>query len=649
MSMPVVRNLLLFLFLAAAAQAADIADTQGDWRRLGPEGGSVFVLAASPSDPRVLYASAEGAVYRSADGGASWVATGFGTSLVPASGLAVDAAHPSTVYANLGGDVVRSLDGGTTWKSVAPVGDIDSLAAHPRRAGTVFLATQSGLIRSTDSGKTWKVLRGRGLPQDYRASRIVTDPYRPNRLFVTIDPGRLTQPRLYRSTDNGDSWQPADGGALQGVRAEVLATDPRSASVVYASDSRYLFRSTNGGTVWKFVQPGPYRNILELKVFPSRPGILYAGADNGLFRSRDRGATWVRLSQGLPQDGSVNALLVSSAVAGRPLLAGVSTAVRRGGVFRSADAGASWSLASRGLTATTVTSIAFGGPGTIWIAANGILFRSTDHGAAWTRIRTASPPLLGILGVVVDPVDPSNVFAVQADGRIQRSGDAGATWEFAGDPKTSSFLVATTLAIDPVTPSTLYAAGRIVSKSTDRGTTWTPLETDPEGGFSDFAVAPSDPRTLYAFRGVRIVRSADAGATWFFATYPRSLQANAFAVDPLVSTTLYLATVNGVYRSTDGGRTWDPLNGELKGKVIFPLETDPAGLLYAAISGVGLHSIAPGDGGWSRLEGPASWDFRVLAFDPGDPCRIYAGVVGQSLLVFTKSGTSECPGESLAP
>lgn len=65
----VLPALLLILLVPAASRASDV---QGDWRRLGPEGGSVFDLAAAPSDPRILYALVEGRVFKSADAGASW-------------------------------------------------------------------------------------------------------------------------------------------------------------------------------------------------------------------------------------------------------------------------------------------------------------------------------------------------------------------------------------------------------------------------------------------------------------------------------------------------------------------------------------------------------------------------------------------------
>lgn len=640
MSKPVVRSLLpaLLLLVSAALQAADV---QGQWRRLGPEGGSVFDLAFSPSFTRVLYASVEGQVYRSADGGGSWTLTKLGDSLLPVTGLAVDPANPSRLYAARPDGFVRSLDGGNTWQKSGGFGRAFDVAVNPQVAGMVFAATATGLYRSTDAGATWKAFRQHGLPQKLRATLVVINPVSPREIFVATETPAGVK-GLYRSTDAGASWRPADSGPLKGKQVLALAKVPKS--VLYAGTADGLYRGSQAGGNWTKIGPAGTGRVLALAVTNNGKRV-YAGTEKGLFRSLDSGATWARVSQGLPDAGSVTSLLVAP---DSSVLAGIATDVRRGGVFKSTDAGTSWTFLGSGMTATTVTSIAFGEPGAIWITANGVLFRSTDRGANWTRIRPGPATSFHAIHVAVDPADPSNVLVSLSEGpaygftngEIRRSVDGGATWEIVF---TDYFRLGSTV-IDPAT-STWYAVGSDLQKSTDHGATWTRLETYAEDSFFDFLVAPSDPRTLYAFRGVRILRSTDGWADFNMVTYPRRFRAYALAVDPLVSTTLYLATVEAVYTSTDGGRTWIVFNSMFGNQRTYPLETDPSGRLHAGVWYNGLYSVAPGEGAWSRLAGSGPWEFQALAFDPDDPCRIYVGATGQSLLEFTKSGTAECPGE----
>jgi photosystem II stability/assembly factor-like uncharacterized protein len=642
MSRPLLRHLLpgLLLFLPAALPAADIADTQGDWRRLGPEGGSVFALASAPSNPKVLYASVEGQVYRSADGGGSWTLTNLGDSRLPVLRISVDTAAPSKLYAARPDGFVRSLDGGNTWQKTGGFGRAYDVAAHPKTAGTVYAATATGLYRSTDSGATWTPFRRQGLPQKIRATLIVVNPALPRELYVATETSRGVK-GLFRSVDAGASWRPADAGPLMGKQVLAFATAPQS--VLYAGTADGLYKGSQGGRSWKKIGPAGTGRVLALAVAAGNR--IYAGTEKGLFRSLNAGAAWARVSQGLPDTGAVTSLLVVP-MPSDTVLSGISTDVRRGGVFRSTDNGISWTFLSTGMNATTVTSIAFGEPGTIWITANGVLFRSTDQGATWTRIRPGPATSFHAIHVAVDPAAPSYILLALIDapvdslnnGEIRRSVDGGATWEIVF----TDYFRLNRIVIDPAT-STAYAVGSDLAKSTDHGATWTRLETYAEDSFFDFAVAPSDPRTLYAFRGVRILRSTNGWVDFDLVTYPRRFRAYAFAVDPLVSTTLYLATMEGIHTSTDGGRTWTLFSGVFGNQMTFPLETDPSGRLYAGVWYNGLYSIAPGEGAWSRLAGSGPWEFKALAFDPRDPCRIYVGAVGQSLLEFTKSGTSECP------
>ena len=89
------------------------------------------------------------------------------------------------------------------------------------------------------------------------------------------------------------------------------------------------------------------------------------------------------------------------------------------------------------------------------------------------------------------------------------------------------------LTIDPVTPTTVYAAGiGGVFKSVDGGASWSPT-------------------------------GALAGNTAF-----------ALAVDPRTPSIVYAATEEGVVRSADGGATWRPLDEGLT-QVVVDLEIDP--------------------------------------------------------------------------
>ena len=108
---------------------------------------------------------------------------------------------------------------------------------------------------------------------------------------------------------------------------------------------------------------------------------------------------------------------------------------------------------------------------------------------------------LDVWALAVDPQDSSILYAgTQATG-VFKSTDGGATWNLAnGGGVVGGFVFLGALAIDPVTPSTVYAAKSDgVFVTVNGAATWTPFN---EGltclRIADLVIAPSDPLKLYA-------------------------------------------------------------------------------------------------------------------------------------------------------
>ena len=128
------------------------------------------------------------------------------------------------------------------------------------------------------------------------------------------------------------------------------------------------------------------------------------------------------------------------------------------------------------------------------------------------------------------------------------------------------------------TPYTFYigVCNGGVWKTTDAGTTWTPIFDDqPTQSIGAIAVAPSDPNVIYVGSGEGLHRpdlsvgdglykSTDAGRTWTHLGLRDAQQIAEIAVDPRDPNRLFVAVLGhpygpsaerGIYQSTDGGRT----------------------------------------------------------------------------------------------
>ena len=631
-----VRSLSPLLLIALAGPLS--AAVPGAWKSLGPPGGSVSDLVLAPSRPQTMYAATGTAVFRSLDGGASWVDVSAGLGTPPSvSAVAVDPTHPMTVYANSQGGIYKSLDGGATWTKKAPNFGVSEIVAPV--SNRVYVSTTNGFFESTNGGGAWTLLT-RGLPNPYRAGELVVDPSDPNRLYAVAVGINSHVYGVFKSVDGGSSWKRSDSGIPVDQGISALAIDPSSPKILYAATfNDRVFKSRDSGASWRSAGPALDDPISFLWVDPKRSNLVYAATVPGLSRSDDGGASWVDVAQSLPAGAYVSALVFPPGTP-RTVLAGVFTygGVERGGVFASQDSGGSWMLRSKGLSSLDVTSIAVS-PDLLWAVANAVLFKSADRGATWARVRI--DPSFPVTFVAVNPLDPATVYAVVNQGPVWRSRDGGRTWERGGDPGGGTL---TKLVPDPRLPETLYAlVFNGIAKSDDGGATWTRLVNL---AITDFVISPSSPAVFYGIgrvgNGIGVLRSADGGVTW--APTPANVPEGApeaLAVDPQAPNTLYVVAAEKVYRTTDGGATWSQAGDAFPGRTLRPL-VFPVGSSFPDL-GVWLDDVYRLDGGdtWEPLgKLPVQTGFNTLVADPQDSCRLYAGTLDRGLFVFIESGAA---------
>jgi photosystem II stability/assembly factor-like uncharacterized protein len=126
------------------------------WRQLAIPA-APHSLAASP-DGRILLATAESGVLRSADAGANWTAV-HGAPLL----VLVDWAEGDTVVGvTPDGSVAVSDDAGRTWEQRGRVGATpQAIGAHGGHGGKarVLVVTETDVLDSTDAGATFAPLR----------------------------------------------------------------------------------------------------------------------------------------------------------------------------------------------------------------------------------------------------------------------------------------------------------------------------------------------------------------------------------------------------------------------------------------------------------------------------------------------------------
>ncbi|MGC9347632.1 MAG: WD40/YVTN/BNR-like repeat-containing protein [Anaerolineae bacterium] len=240
---------------------------------------------------------------------------------------------------------------------------------------------------------------------------------------------------------------------------------------------------------------------------------------------------------------------------------------------------------------------------TVFVAAElAGLFRTTNGGESWELVFQS--PLAPGPEVEVWRGGSDVVFFTAQDGlyRSDQGGDLG-SWAKVWMPHGEN-IQPNDFAIAPSDPSTIYcAAGGSLFYSADGGTVWEERGTGLPGEPRHLAIDPDDAGTVYAAfsEQARLFKTEDAGHSWSELSFTMTIEPDhlgtiqSIATDPYREDSLWVGGFNsGFYHSPDGGETFTNVTS------------------FVTVS-------------------QQSW-FPVIAFDPNAD-RIYVGSIGASSAV----------------
>lgn len=267
-------------------------DAGKSWQHLGlAETRHIQTMLVDPRDPNVVMVGSLGdplvksesrGVFRSTDGGTTWTRTLFLDDETGIAKLARAFDVPNVIYA-------------TTMRHYAPPAYSEdrlrspqfSLAARPDTA-----RPQTTIFRSTDNGVTWQEVKGTGLPRlTGRTSIAVAMGTNAQRLYYITNTG------FYRSDDGGATWRQmaADDARIrngQGGYSCGVYVDPKNPDIVYTLATA-SYRSTDGGKTFTGFKGAPGGDDpQQMWIDPTNGQRILFGYDQGLTASLDGGATW---------------------------------------------------------------------------------------------------------------------------------------------------------------------------------------------------------------------------------------------------------------------------------------------------------------------------------------------------------------------
>lgn len=556
---------------------------------------AIAAMAIHPADPNVVLAGAgtflqgnrlfSGGVYRSSDGGASWIRAlgpGLPTGPIVASDLLIDPADPNKVYAAL---------------------------------GYVAGSANNGVYKSTDGGVTFTKLAG-GLPTT-NVGRINIAIARSNTQVLYASVQDISNDGLlgiWRTLDGGANWSKRTASTAScGIQCwydMVLVVHPTTSDMVFFGGVQF-YRSTNGAQTFSLAiegggpTGGMHVDQHALVYSPSLTDQLWVGNDGGVWRTDASSAAlplnWVNANTNL-------ALLQFQSVAVPPADPNIAYGGTQDNGTNKYTGGIVWSHVADGDGGQTAVDYVV--PQTVYHAFYGVSFaRSDNGGGTWatkqTGLNTGDRSQFYV-PVEIDPTASAVLYL--GTYRLYRTASRGDSWStISGD-----------LSVNPTDPNSTGSLSAIGIAKTDGNVIYTGSSnaqvyvTSNLGGLwtnrtaaplpmrfvTSIAVHPTSADVAFvAYSGFddpnsgfgHVFKTSNRGVSWTDVTSNLpDIPVNQITIDPVSPQMIYLATDIGPYASTNGGQTWRRYAGAFPNVATFEIAVQQPNLLFAATHGRGM-------------------------------------------------------------
>jgi photosystem II stability/assembly factor-like uncharacterized protein len=383
------------------------------------QGGYSFHMAVDPASPGD---GANDTVYVGCVGQGR--STNSGTNFTALAGLHADthawaffpqpSPTPSVVYCGNDGGIFRSTDGGTTWVARnaggLQTGLFYNLAVRPDATASVSLgALQDNGIQSTSGAAS----PGWNSPQGGDGWDAAYDGVTAGRAYGTSGFWPAPCTRVFFSTVDGADFPGTVPSARDvtpwgttsdaGCYLAAVTADPNAAGIVYASGNQNLWQSQNGGGAWRTIGAFPAGSFVA--------AIAAVSPTNG---------NNVVVVNGTQVSVTTNALATT---------VGPPNGVTFANITRNLPARNVQRAAFDPIDPTVIYAVLGGfngGPG-----QTGHVFRTTVAGTAWQDISPALDVPFG--GLALDGADTPTSIYVGTDLGVLRSVDDGASWTILDD------------------------------------------------------------------------------------------------------------------------------------------------------------------------------------------------------------------------
>ncbi|TAN22560.1 MAG: glycosyl hydrolase [Acidobacteria bacterium] len=429
-------------------------------------------VALTAAAPQRVYAivenKADGGVFRSDDGGATWTREFHGWELRQRAfyytALYADPKNPDLVYAPEV-EFYVSRDGGKTFKRMrVPHGDNHIIWINPEHTNILLEGNDGGATVSLDGGKTWSSEHNQPTGEMYHVN--IDDEFPFHIYGAQQDEGSAEAPS---ATADGSiplsAWKSISGGESTRVVPE-----PGSPWINFGSGYYELFTATNRrtGETWDVTPAAVMHDGLAANTMKYRLGWTHA--------------------------------ITFSPVNPKQLLIGAQY------VLESMDYGRTWKRISPDLTRNDpATEVPSGGPVTL--------------------DQTGAETYPGLQTIEVSPLNGQEIWTGSDDGLAHLTRDGGKTWQDVTPPQLPKQSWISCIEPSYVNAGTAYLTARrymwndfrpYVFKTSDYGQTWTPMiDGLPDNDYVfNLRQDPAAPNLLFLTTSTTVEVSLNGGTLW---------------------------------------------------------------------------------------------------------------------------------------
>jgi hypothetical protein len=231
----------------------------------------ITVFSILSIDSQKIYVGTSGpdtSIYMSPNDGFDWY------GIYSGGGLTLFESQNNSIYSSSWGKIYKSDDIGENWSLVLSISESISINDFTETSNGYLFAviwdfvnyTENGVFRSTDNGETWEFI---DIANDGFTSIAVNSA---DEIFATS-----YFEGIFISSDYGETWIQKPGYHIE----DLLIDDN---DIIYAAADDYgVLHTSDSGETWEVISSGIVGNATKLAASPA--GYLYCVAEHKLFRT----------------------------------------------------------------------------------------------------------------------------------------------------------------------------------------------------------------------------------------------------------------------------------------------------------------------------------------------------------------------------